>query len=115
MMRLLVFTAVLALVGAQDGTIIFDAVEAFFESPNYPNNYDDNLDIRATIVRPAGSRLSFSAEAVGTESFDILTLLEGSEILGYFRGHEGPQEIHSNGNQVVRCHKNTCKQRKKTL
>ncbi|OWA53951.1 hypothetical protein BV898_18375 [Hypsibius exemplaris] len=101
MMRLFLFSAVLALVRAQNGIVLFDGVEAFLESPNYPNSYDNNLDIVATIVGPVGSRLSLSAETFSIErGYDTLTLLEGSTVLGVFSGSDGPQDVRSEGNQV---------------
>ncbi|OWA55535.1 hypothetical protein BV898_19919, partial [Hypsibius exemplaris] len=81
MFRWICLTAlVLAVADAQScgGVLTVDGSNGVvIQSPNYPNQYQDNVLCTWTITSPAGTGLTFIAEAFATEAgYDKVTITD---------------------------------------
>ncbi|XP_070181137.1 uncharacterized protein [Littorina saxatilis] len=87
----------------------FTAPTGTIQSPNFPNNYDNNLNCVYVITAPEGHRVtlrftSFSLEAHANCSYDYVRIRDGSSetsgFLGIYCDALSPFTVASSGNQL---------------
>ena len=76
----------------------------YITSPNYPQQYDNDIDCRWSISYPGGNNLTLSFLDFKTERYDTLKVYEGTNIHGSlidtYSGDNTPSPIVSNGNNM---------------
>ncbi|XP_019640486.1 PREDICTED: CUB and sushi domain-containing protein 1-like [Branchiostoma belcheri] len=102
-------TLTAACVDGQNLALTSSAPEGYILSPNYPDNYLDNMDCSWTITAPSAIQLDF-VETFDIESgdncpYDYVQVLEGpvssSPVLGKFCGNTPPPTLRTTGNVMT--------------
>ncbi|XP_070176246.1 uncharacterized protein [Littorina saxatilis] len=91
--------------GAEACNAIFTAVSGTFHSPNYPSEYNDNLDCYYNIQMPPGYRITLKFHYFKTEStHDFVQMFDGASgtapLLGKFSGSKNPPDTRTTQNKM---------------